>query len=45
MINDDAMSESDETFTLTIDPNSLPNDITIGYPYQATVIIKDDDGE
>ena len=43
-INDDKIDESNEKFTLTIDPYSLPMDgITIGYPYQATVTVMDDD--
>ena len=43
-INDDKFDESDEKFTLTIDPYSLPIDgITIVYPYQTTVTIMDDD--
>ena len=44
MINDDNIHESIETFTFAIDPYSLPiNGITIGYPYQTTVTIVDDD--
>lgn len=43
-IEDDDISESSETFTFTIDPYSLPRDgITVGYPYQTTVTIVDDD--
>ena len=44
MINDDSIDENNETFSFAIDPYSLPiNGITIGYPYQATVTIVDND--
>ena len=42
-INDDKIDESNEKFTLTVDPYSLPIGITVGYPYQTTVTIMDDD--
>ena len=43
-INDDDKNEDDETFTLTIDPTfPLPDGVTIGYPYQTTVTIVDND--
>ena len=46
-INDDEIFEGDENFMLTIDPNSLPNDVsvTVGTPDQATVTIVDNDRE
>ena len=42
-INDDTIDESNEKFTLTVDPYSLPIGITVDYPYQTTVTIMDDD--
>ena len=43
-INDDDKDEDDETFTLTIDPTfPLTDGVTIGYPYQTTVTIVDND--
>ena len=42
-INDDDIFEGNEDFTLTIDPSSLPNDVTVGSPDQATVTIVDND--
>ena len=42
-INDDTIAESNKKFTLTVDPYSLPIGITVGYPYQTTVTIMDDD--
>ena len=33
--------ESDESFTLSIDPSSLPNGVTVANPNQTTVIIID----
>ena len=44
-INNDNVFEGDENFMLTIDPNSLPNDVsvTVGSPDQATVTIVDND--
>ena len=46
-INDDNVFEGSETFMLTIDPNSLPNDVSVsvGTPDQATVTIVDNDGK
>ena len=43
IIRDDNLLEQDEIFYLTIDSSSLPNDITAGSPFQATVTIIDDD--
>ena len=43
IISDDNVLEEDETFYLTIDSSSLPNDITTGSPLQVTVTIMDDD--
>ena len=46
-INNDDIFEGNENFMLTIDPNSLPTDVsfTVGSPDQATVTIVDDDGK
>ena len=42
---DDDVVEVDETFDILIDPSSLPEDISLGDPCEATVTIKDDDCE
>ena len=42
-INNDDIFEGNEDFTLTIDPSSLPGDVNVGNPSQATVTIVDDD--
>ena len=42
-IIDDMIFEGNENFMLTIDPSSLPTDVTVGNPDQATVTIVDDD--
>ena len=42
-INDDAMSEDSESFTLTIDPTSMPDGATLFNPSSTVVIIVDDD--
>ena len=42
-IIDDMIFEGNENFILTIDRSSLPNDVTVGSPDQATVTIVDDD--
>ena len=42
-IRDDDILEENENFYFTIDSSSLPNDITAGSPFQATVVIMDDD--
>ena len=46
-INNDDIVEGNEIFMLTIDPTSLPTDVsvTVGSPDQATVTIVDDDGK
>ena len=44
-INDDAILEDDEDFTITIRSGSLPNRVTRGGPNQATVTIVDDEGK
>ena len=44
-INDDAIIENNENFTLTIDPSSLPTGINVGSFDQATVTIVDNDGK
>ena len=43
VIKDDDILEESENFYLTINSSSLPNDITTGNPFQATVVIMDDD--
>ena len=42
-INNDMILEGLEDFMLTIDPSSLPTDVSVGDPGQATVTIVDDD--
>ena len=44
-ILDDDMEESSESFGLTIDPLSLPTDVTIDDPSKAKVTIMDNDGQ
>ena len=43
-INDDDILEDDETFNLTINPTSLPSEVSINNPAQVTVTIVDDEG-
>ena len=43
-INDDNIFEANEEFRFTIDPNSLPTDVTRGSLKVATVTIVDNDG-
>ena len=43
-ITDDNVLEDDENFLLTIDTSSLPNNVTVDNPSQATVTIVDNDG-
>jgi len=42
-IINDTILEENEIFHLTIDPSSLPEDVSVGYPVLATVTIVDDD--
>ena len=42
-INNDDIFEGNENFTLTIDPSSLPTDVSVGNPGSAVVTIIDDD--
>ena len=42
-INNDNILESNENFILTVDPSSLPEDVTLGSLFQATVTIVDTD--
>ena len=42
-IINDMILEGLEDFILTIDPSTLPNDVSVGNPGQATVTIVDDD--
>ena len=44
-IDRDDVLEGNETFSLTIDPSSLPSKVTVTNPNQTTVIIVDDDGK
>ena len=44
-IIDDNLVEGTEHFTVTINPSSLSNNVTIGDPSQATVTIHDNDCE
>lgn len=44
-IIDDTTLEYNETFFLTILQSSLPSDVATGLPFQATMIIVDDDGK
>ena len=44
-IIDDNIIESDEIFYLNITTDSLPNGVSVGYPNQTTVTIKDDEGK
>ena len=43
-LTDDNIFESNENFMITIDPSSLPSDVTVGDPRRVTVIIMDNDG-
>lgn len=43
-INDDVL-ESNENIILTIDPSSLPNDVTVGISDNSTITILDDEGK
>ena len=42
-INDDNIFEANETFSLTIDPSSLPNRVTLSSSATLTATISDDD--
>ena len=44
-IVDDDVLEGNERFNLIINSSSLPNHVTVTTPYQARVIIVDNDGE
>ena len=44
-LTDDNIFERNEKFMLTIDSSSLPNNVTIGDPDEATVTIVDNDGK
>ena len=43
IVNDNIL-ENNETFNVTINSSSLPSNVRVGDPGQATVIIRDDDG-
>ena len=42
-INDDSILEGNEDFVVTIIPDTLPDGVTRGNPFRATVTIVDDD--
>ena len=44
-INNDSVLEVNEVFILTIDPLSLPSNVTVGDQNTTTVIIVDNDGK
>ena len=44
-IIDDQMLENNESFDLNIDINTLPDDVTLGSPDSATMIIINDDSK
>ena len=44
-VNNDNISEGDETFNLKINAQSLPDSVTIGDPGQTTVTILTNDGK
>ena len=44
-ITDDNIYEGDENFMITIDPSTLPDDVSVGNPGEATVTIPDDNSE
>ena len=44
-INDDSLLESTKTFHLFVDSSTLPNNILISDPGQASVILLDDDSK
>ena len=44
-ITNDDVVENNESFTLSINPSSLPLGVTVGDPSQTTVTIIDDDSE
>ena len=44
-IIDDSVLENEESFTLTIDPSSLPSRVTAGASNSSRVTIMDDEGK
>ena len=44
-LTDDNIFERNEKFMITIDPSSLPSNVTVGDPDQVTVTIVDNDGK
>ena len=44
-VTDDHIFERNEIFMITIDPSSLPNNVTVGDPSEATVTIMENDGK
>ena len=43
-LSDDNIFERNKKFMITIDPSSLPSNVTVGDPDQVTVTIVDNDG-
>ena len=44
-LTDDNIFERNEKFMITVDPSSLPNNVTVGDPDQVIVTIVDNDGK
>ena len=44
-LTDDNIFERNEKFMITIDPSSLPSNVTVGDPDQVIVTIVDNDGK
>ena len=44
-LTDDNIFERNVKFMITIDPSSLPNNVTVGDPGEATITIVDNDGK
>ena len=44
-VNNDNTLENTEMFTVTIDPSTLPDHVTVNYPDQSTVTILDSDSK
>ena len=45
IVDDNVYESNNETFMLAINSSSLPTNVSLGYPSQATVTIVDDDGK
>ena len=44
-ISDDDLLEDNETFNLTINPSSLPSEVSTSNPAQVTITVVDDEGK